>query len=332
MISRRQVLAGASALGLVSSAGFAAKLPDAEARVSIATMGTRTSTWGRVLSVWAKATEKQVDNRLDIQLTHDGGEFALDEADVVARIQAGRWDGAALSQVGLSMLHPAIAALGLPGRYADLAAIQKAIAASQEDFNAALAKAGFTCLGWGVMGQTRLFSRGIAVRGPSDLAGQTVWQPPADAVTAALLATTGGTPAPFPQAQMRSQLKKGTVKLAVSTASEAVEHGWSVELDTAVAMPLGWSVGAIVVRADALAALPKDLMDAMLATSPLAGRALADRPDVVDDATFAELSKTLSLTELSTEHQTQWKAVFDQVAESVISGGAVSKELLDRLG
>jgi TRAP-type transport system periplasmic protein len=104
-------IASVAALGFCLTAAGGAF--GAEHTLRIATIAPKASSWGKVYAAWQKAVEKKTGDKLELQVYFNGVQG--NEDAMVSKIKTGQLDGAAITAVGLSLLHKNVLVLQLPG-------------------------------------------------------------------------------------------------------------------------------------------------------------------------------------------------------------------------
>lgn len=339
MFTRRRLLQLSAASLLVPSLGFAAKGTDVEpiATLRLNSMHPSDSPWGRVLHTWARAAEKATQDKLLIEVTNNGGEFAVDESDLIDRMRGeGRLrteeeDMLALSAAGLMSLSAAFLPFQLGDTFADTAALDAARLAGQGAIDDALEAQGLMQLTWGHEGRRALLTKGVTARGPSDLAGAPMWVAEGDVVTAALAQQLGAVVVRAPLAKVRRMLEKGEIAALVAPLLQARALGWTAKADGLVDAPLGWNLGAVVVRQAALEPVDAFIREALIETAPKAGQALGRRIHQLDAEAWAEARGQLNAPALAEASVEQWQDVLVGAKAALIAEGLLSQETLDAL-
>src|SRR5580765_2379539 len=162
---------GAAVLGvlLLAPGGARAEGGAAATPVSlkIGTLAPRESPWGQVFRVWQKAVKQKTGGTVNLEFYWNGTQG--DEDAIVAKMKTGQLDGAAITAVGLGVIHRDTLVLQLPGVFGSWQKLDAARGALRERFEAGFKAAGFTLIGWGDVGMDRLMAHGYAVASPAAL-------------------------------------------------------------------------------------------------------------------------------------------------------------------
>ena len=162
-ISRIVPLFVASLGVLVCGVGAA---PRADAKTySIATLAPRNSTWMKYFRKMAAEIKRKTNGAVKLKFHSDGSRG--DEALVVEKMRLGELHGAAITNVGLGKIQPAILVQQLPllfRNYKELDCLRERMNAK---FSALLEEKGFIAVGYGDVGFIYNFSK-HPVRQPAD--------------------------------------------------------------------------------------------------------------------------------------------------------------------
>jgi TRAP-type C4-dicarboxylate transport system substrate-binding protein len=308
--------------------------------VKIGTLAPAESPWGQVFKTWQRAIRERT-KLPNGQKTSDGKEYALDlnffwngqqgdEAAMVTRMKSGQLDGAAITAVGLSQIHPPILVLQLPGLYTTWEKLDKAREALRGDFERALDAAGFVLPGWGDVGLSRPMSRGFSVASPGDMRGKKpyVWRE--DLIMPAMMQVIGGvTPVPLGVPEVLPNLNTGAVDVIIAAALAAEQLQWASRLDTINTQVVNATIGAIVFGKSKLDVLPPDLRAIMLDTGKVAAAALTTRIRNEDAAAFGRLRSKMTVSTSSDAQLAEWAAIFKQT-RARLAQGTFPKDLVEK--
>jgi len=308
--------------------------------VKIGTLAPAESPWGQVFKTWQRAIRERT-KLPEGQKTTDGKEYALDlnffwngqqgdEAAMVTRMKSGQLDGAAITAVGLSQLHPPILVLQLPGMFTTWEKLDKARDALRGDFEKALDAAGFILPGWGDVGLARRISRGFAVAAPGDMRGKKpyVWRE--DLIMPAMMQVIGGvTPVPLGVPEVLPNLNTGAVDVITAPALAAEQLQWASRLDNINTQVVNATIGAIVFTKAKLDALPADLRAVMVDTGKVAAAALTTRIRNEDKAAFGRLQTKMTVSTSSDAQLAEWEQIFKQT-RARLAQGTFPKDLVDK--
>lgn len=316
------VLALLAALGSSPSAG-------AQEVIKIGTLVPKSSPWGKVFLTWEKAVEEKSGGRMRLQFFYNGQQG--DEAAIIGKVKAGTLDGAAVTGVGLGKIYKPIAALQMPGLFTSWTALDAAREALNAEFTKGASDAGFTVLGWYDVGMTRLLSKAVEIRIPTDIRGKKpfVWRD--DVIGPITYQVIGGvTPIPLNIPEVLPSLNTGAINVVTATALEAEQLQWASKLDVVAAEPHAFAIAGLVIGSKRLDALPADLKAILVDTGKVTANALRGRIRSEDDAAHTRLAGKMTKVTPSDDDRTAWQAHYTQVRQR-LGQGTFATEFMTRL-
>jgi len=303
--------------------GSAMAEPAVELR--LATLAPSGSSWMKVFNAWNLTVKEQTGNTLKLRF-YDGGSQG-DERDFVRKMRAGQMDGAALTTTGLGMLVRQVLVLSVPGVIEEYEQLDSVRAELGGRFEKMFETEGYTLLGWGDVGKTRLFSMEQIER-PSDIKKLRPWVWKDDPIFAEFLKVVGANPVRLGVPEVYPALQTGMVDTLPASALAAVSLQWYTRLKYISKRNSGIIVGATIVRTDKFEALTEDQQNVLASTGIRAHKALNRSIRRDDDKSYATVLKR-GLTAVDTsEHQAEWEEAGRQVRER-LTGRVYPKSLLD---
>ena len=303
--------------------GSAMAEPAVELR--LATLAPSGSSWMKVFNAWNLTVKEQTDNTLKLRF-YDGGSQG-DERDFVRKMRAGQMDGAALTTTGLGMLVRQVLVLSVPGVIEEYEQLDSVRAELGGRFEKMFETEGYTLLGWGDVGKTRLFSMEQIER-PSDIKKLRPWVWKDDPIFAEFLKVVGANPVRLGVPEVYPALQTRMVDTLPASALAAVSLQLYTRLKYISKRNSGIIVGATIIRTDKFEALTEDQQNVLASTGIRAHKALNRSIRRDDDKSYATVLKR-GLTAVDTsEHQAEWEEAGRQVRER-LTGRVYPKSLLD---
>ena len=291
----------------------------------LATLAPSGSSWMKVFNAWNLTVKEQTGNTLKLRF-YDGGSQG-DERDFVRKMRAGQMDGAALTTTGLGMLVRQVLVLSVPGVIEEYEQLDSVRAELGGRFEKMFETEGYTLLGWGDVGKTRLFSMEKIER-PSDIKKLRPWVWKDDPIFAEFLKVVGANPVRLGVPEVYPALQTGMVDTLPASALAAVSLQWYTRLKYLSKRNSGIIVGATIIRTDKFEALTEDQQNVLASTGIRAHKALNRSIRRDDDKSYATVLKR-GLTAVDTsEHQAEWEEAGRQVRER-LTGRVYPKSLLD---
>ena len=147
-----------AALVTLLTAAIAATLVPARAEaltLRIATLAPRNSTWMKFFNRMGRDLKKQTGGKVKIKFYPDGS--MGDEALVVEKMRLGQLHGAAITNVGLGKIQPALLVQQLPMLFKNYKEIDCLRAKMNDKFSALMEEKGYVALAYGDVGFIYMF-------------------------------------------------------------------------------------------------------------------------------------------------------------------------------
>ncbi len=233
----RSSLALAAVLAVAPPAG-------AEPQVfKIATLAPEGSSWMKIFHDWSDAIAKKTGGQ--IKTRYYAGGVMGDERDVVRKMRLGQINGAALTAVGLGLIHPDVRVLELPFLFKDESELDHVRATLDSDFRKGFFDKGYQLLSWGDVGPVRLYTN-LPLRSKADLQKVKMWTWVDDPLMGKLLSKLGATCVPLGVPDVLPGLQTGLINACNGSPLAAVALQWHSKIKFATSMELSQSIGAVV--------------------------------------------------------------------------------------
>jgi TRAP-type C4-dicarboxylate transport system substrate-binding protein len=290
-----------------------------------ATLAPSGSSWMKVFNAWNLTIKKETNNTLKLRFYPGGSQG--DERDFVRKMRAGQVDGAALTTTGLGQLVRPILVLSVPGVLEEYQQLDKVRAELNDHFAKMFNEEGYTFLGWGDAGKTRLFSTEKIER-PSDIKKHRPWAWKDDLIFPEFLKVVGANPVRLGVPEVYPALQTRMVDTLPASALAVVALQWYTRLKHVSQRNSGIIVGATIVRTDKFEALSEEHQKVLVDTSIRAHKALNRSIRRDDDKSYATILKR-GLTAVDTsEHVAEWEDAAKQVRER-LAGRVYPQSLLE---
>ena len=318
-------LAIAIAAFAVQGAVSKSVMADQAVELRLATLAPSGSSWMKVFNAWNLTLKEQTDNSLSLRF-YDGGSQG-DERDFVRKMRAGQMDGAALTTTGLGMLVRPVLVLSVPGVIEEYEQLDNVRAELNELFEAMFDHEGYTLLGWGDVGKTRLFSMEKVER-PSDIKKLRPWVWKDDPIFAEFLKVVGANPVRLGVPEVYPALQTRMVDTLPASALAAVSLQWFTRLKYVSQRNSGIIVGATIIRKDKFEALTEDQQNVLVDTGIRAHKTLNRLIRRDDDKSYATVLKRGITAVDTSEYQAEWDDAGGKVRRR-LAGRVYPKSLLD---
>lgn len=329
-MKRRTLIMALLALLLVSLPGTMPRTVGAQEAITlrIATLAPRGSSWMRVFDAWNNTLRQRTNNRLTLRFYAGGSQG--DERDVIRKIRIGQLDGAAVTSTGLSLVVRPVLVLQAPGVVEDYAQLDRARTAMNDEFSRQFQENGVRLMGWGDVGQGRIFSNRPITR-PQDLRSVRPWVWRDDSMFGEFLEVIGANGVRLGVPEVLPALSTGQVDTVVASATAASALQWHTRTTHVTRQANTILIGATILSQERYASLPEDLRAALDETSVQAHTALVRRIRQDDDRFYTALTTRHGMTEVDlSAHQNEWRDAARQTRER-LAGRLYPRELMERV-
>ncbi|HEY8431327.1 MAG TPA: TRAP transporter substrate-binding protein DctP [Sandaracinaceae bacterium] len=329
-MKRRTLLMGLLALAVFSLPGTMPRAADAQetTTLSIATLAPRGSAWMRVFDAWNNSLRQRTNNRLQLRFYPGGAQG--DERDVIRKIRNGQLDGAAVTSTGLSLVVRPVLVLQAPGIVRSYQELDRVRTRMHDEFAQQFEQNGMRLLGWGDVGQGRIFSNRPILR-PTDLRSVRPWVWRDDSIFGAFLETVGANGVRLGVPEVLPALSTGQVDTVVASATAASALQWHTRVTHVTQQANSILIGATIMSKSRYDSLPADLRAAFDETSAQAHQALVRRIRADDDRYYQVLTTRHGLTPVDlSPHQAEWDRAAQQTREALV-GRLYPRELMERV-
>lgn len=317
----------ALAMAAIATPGALPQLAAAESatELRIATLAPSGSSWMKVFNAWNLTIQKQTNNTLKFRFYAGGSQG--DERDFIRKMRAGQVDGASITSTGLGQLVRQVLVLSVPGVFDEYDELDRVRAALGERFEGMFDQEGYSLLGWGDVGKTRLFSMERVER-PSDIKKLRPWAWKDDLIFTEFLDVVGANPIRLGVPEVYPALQTRMVDTLPASALAAVSLQWYTRLKFVSKRNSGIIVGATIIRKKKFESLTDEQKKVLVETGIRAHAALNKSIRRDDDRSYQTILKR-GITEVDTDpNKAEWEDVGRQVRER-LTGRVYPKSLLD---
>ena len=243
-------------LSLATLAALTGTAAAENVELRMATLAPTGSRWEKTLTEGGTQIAKATENRVTVKYYADAGQG--DERDYIRKINAGQLDGAAVTSVGLAMIDPSIKVLELPMMFETIEEMDYVRKKMWKHFQKKFEKKGFQLGEPGDVGWIYFLSKN-KVSALKDLKNQKVWMWADDAVVKAMYSKLGVSGVPLGVPEVEANLTAGKINACYGPPLAAMTLGWTPpKIKYMTSMPMAYSIGATVIKLDALKKLSQD--------------------------------------------------------------------------
>jgi TRAP-type C4-dicarboxylate transport system substrate-binding protein len=320
---RRIAIATALGLTLVAAAPLAAA-----ATFRLATLAPRNSTWMKYLRKAAREIRKATGGAVKIRFYPDGQ--MGDEPLMVEKMKLGQLHGAAVTNVGLSKIQPAILVQQLPLLFRSSKELDCLREKMADKFSAMMEEKGFVVLGYGDVGFVYLFAN-KPLRTPADFADVKMWAWSDDPIGQKIQELAGVTSVQLGVPDVLSSLQTGLINAFYTAPYAAIALQWFTSVKYVVALPLSMAVGAVVVTKGAWETISEEHRKAVREVSKKWIAKLNARIRRDNRRSVSALKKQgIEVIKLTAEERKPWREIAKKV-QAHFAGSLYPAELLSEV-
>lgn len=261
---RRALILSFFVLAVPLSGDVRAQQPPPPTQLSLATLAPPGSVIMRGFDAWNRELGRRTNGSLRFRFYAGGVQG--DEAEMLRKMRSGRIDAATLTMTGLAQLDHRALVLQLPGTFRTYEQLERARTALGPEIIAAIEHGGVHLLGWGDIGQARIFST-RPVHTPQDLTGLHVWSRRDDLLLPSFFAEVHTTPVALEVPEVLGALQTNRIDTYFAPPAVAIGLQWSQRSTHMSDLPLTIVIGATVVSDAAWRRLTPEQQAAMTETA-----------------------------------------------------------------
>ena len=256
----------------------------------IATVAPEGSPWMRVFRAWDTELREKTGGQVGLRFYAGGSQGQ--EQDYIDKMGAGQLDGAAITTTGLGQIVKPVLVLSAPGAIEDYAQLDRVRRRMNGRFEQQFDRNGYTLLGWGDVGKSRLFSKNRIAQ-PSDLRARRPWVPSTDEIFSEVLKVVGANPRRLGITEVYPSLQTGMIDTVPGSALAAVSLQWYTKLRYYSEQSTGVIIGATILKKSKFESLSEANRTALMETSQRAHRLLQRAIRREDERSLRVLARRL---------------------------------------
>lgn len=241
--------------------------------IKVGTVAPQGSPWDNALRELAARWYEITDGEITLKVYADG--IVGDEPDLIRKMRLNQLSGAALTQLGLAEIDPAVLALSTPFLVAGSEEFTYLIETLHETYESRFADAGYIALSWGEAGWVRFFGT-EAIQSPGDLSRLALAIPAGDDEMLQIWRSLGYPSFPLAMSDYAMGLQTGMVEAFYAPPAAVAAFGWYGRIGYMNELPVAPVVGAIVLTDRAWQRIPEHYRAELLATARAAGERITN--------------------------------------------------------
>ena len=290
----------------------------------IATVAPEGSPWMRVFRAWDTELREKTGGQLGLRFYAGGSQGQ--EQDYIDKMGSGQLDGAAITSTGLGQIVKPVLVLSAPGAIESYEQLDRVRRRMNGRFEQQFNRSGYQLLGWGDVGEARLFSKNRIAQ-PSDLRSRRPWVPSTDETFSEVLSVIGANPRRLGITEVYPALQTGMIDTVPGSALAAVSLQWYTKLRYYSKQSTGVILGATILKKSKFDGLSEEHRTALMETSERAHRLLQRAIRREDARSLRVLDRRLEAVDTSA-HEAEWRQVAE-TARNNLAGRVYPRALLD---
>jgi TRAP-type C4-dicarboxylate transport system substrate-binding protein len=266
---------------------LSARVP-AETTLRIATLAPEGSSWMRHFHRFADRLEKRFHGELKLKL-YPGG-MAGDERHIVRKMRVGELDGAAVTAIGLGLIHSEVMLFEVPFLITRAEEVEYLREKLDAELRHMFEERGYVLLAWGDIGSIYIFT-GAPLGSRADFPKLKMWAWVDDPVVRAVFEEIGLAGVPLAVPDVLPSLESGLVNGCYGSPLSVVALRWQSRLKYMFATPLTYGQGAAVITRRAFDRLTPEQKSAVLAEARELGALLSAQVKTDNERALAGLQK-----------------------------------------
>ncbi len=293
-----------------------AYLPAAALTLKIATLAPTGSPWVESLRRLAVKWDRISAGRVRVKI-YAGG-VAGEEVDMIRKMRIGQLQGAALTQMGLSLLDPAVLALSVPFLIRDEAELDHVMDRTRPYFQSRLKDRGYYLITFSKVGWVHFFGR-TALIYPEDLMRLKLGVPAGDAEFVNTWRLVGFNAFSLPFGDLLAGLQSGMIDAFYAPPLVAASFQWFGPARHMSALPIAPVIGAVLVTKRFVGQIPAELRDPLLKTfTELEVELNRGMQSLEGEALAAMKAQGLEVHPVPPDAAAQWQALGNRGVEAVL--------------
>lgn len=293
--------------------------------IKLGTLAPAGSAWHEALREMAQRWDEASGGRVRLRVYPGGAQG--DEGDMIRKLGIGQLQAAAISNVGMHDVATEPQTFSAPLLFRDEAEMECAFARVKDRLEATLGRRGLVALQWSRVG-TAMFFCNAPFKTPGEMASAKMFAWAGDPATVKAWRTAGFHPVVLSTADLIPALTTGMVDCVSNVplymlTTRAFERARSM-----IDLPLGFVLGATVVRKDAWDQVPSDLQPRLLEIARDIGAKIDGQVRRLNaDAVEAMKGQGLEIVPVEPE---EWRPTLER-SWTVIRGEVVPAEFFDEV-
>jgi TRAP-type C4-dicarboxylate transport system substrate-binding protein len=224
--------------------------------IKLATLAPEGSPWMNTFHKVSDEIKRKTDGKVKLR-AYPGGVLGGDR-DMLRKMRIGQIHGGGFTGMGLGSVNPDIFVMEVPFLFQNYGEVDYVFSKMDGPFRKGFEKEGYVPLGWSEIGFVYLLSN-VPITSVEDIRGRKVWLWEGDPVATPVLRKAGIMPIPLGIPDVLMALQTHLIDVVYASPLAAIALQWFTKVKYMMDLPLGYSLGGVLVNKRIFGKIPSDL-------------------------------------------------------------------------
>ena len=224
--------------------------------IKLATLAPEGSPWMNTFHKVNDEIEKKTDGKVKLK-AYPGGVLGGD-GDMLRKMRIGQIHGGGFTGMGLGTVYPDIFVMETPFLFQNYGEVDHVFDKMDDPFRKGFEKEGYVLLGWSEIGFVHLLSN-VPITSVENMKGRKVWLWEGDPIASPVLRKAGIMPIPLGIPDVLMALQTHLIDVVYASPLAAIALQWFTKVKYMTNLPLGYSLGGVLINKRMFAKIPSDL-------------------------------------------------------------------------
>lgn len=224
--------------------------------IKLATLAPEGSPWMNTFHKVNETIERKTDGKVTLK-AYPGGVLGGDR-DMLRKMRIGQIHGGGFTGMGLGTVYPDIFVMEIPFLFQNYGEVDYVFDKMDDSFRKGFEKEGYVLLGWSEIGFVYLLSN-VPITSVGDMKGRKVWLWEGDPIASPVLRKAGIMPIPLGIPDVLMALQTHLIDVVYASPLAAIALQWFTKTKYMTNLPLGYSLGGVLLSKGMFAKIPSDL-------------------------------------------------------------------------
>jgi TRAP-type C4-dicarboxylate transport system substrate-binding protein len=224
--------------------------------IKLATLAPEGSPWMNTFHKVNDEIERKTDGKVKLK-AYPGGVLGGD-GDMLRKMRIGQIHAGGFTGMGLGTVYPDIFVMETPFLFQNYGEVDHVFDKMDDPFRKGFEKEGYVLLGWSEIGFVHLLSN-VPITSVENMKGRKVWLWEGDPIASPVLRKAGIMPIPLGIPDVLMALQTHLIDVVYASPLAAIALQWFTKVKYMTDLPLGYSLGGVLISKRMFAKIPSDL-------------------------------------------------------------------------